>query len=81
MILRARTLPTPGSDSSTAETFILPTTSLLSALLEHLAQRRTGVLSRFFTAARSRRAIAAFSRAAARCSGVSGGRATQVTSA
>lgn len=29
MILRARTRPTPGSDSSTVETFIFPTTSSL----------------------------------------------------
>jgi hypothetical protein len=33
--------------------------------------------NRFFTAARSRLAMAAFSRAAALCSGVNGGRATR----
>ena len=44
MICLARTLPTPGIDSSSAETFILPTTSFVLALLEHLGERGAGVL-------------------------------------
>ena len=60
MILRARTLPTPGSDSSTDETFIFPTMSLPPSLLPSLStsiSEAPECLSRFFTAARSRRAI------------------------
>ena len=54
MIWRARTLPTPGMDSSTAETFILPITSSLCALLEDLGEGALGpCFSRFFTSARS----------------------------
>ena len=34
IVRRALTLPTPGSDSSTAKTFILPTMSSFSALRE-----------------------------------------------
>ena len=37
MVRRALTLPTPGSDSSTATTFILPTMSSPSACVEQLA--------------------------------------------
>ena len=37
IVRRAFTLPTPGSDSSTASTFILPTMSSLLGLVEQLA--------------------------------------------
>ena len=76
MIRCARTLPTPGIDSSRADTFILPTTSSVCPSLRTAGRVVEPCLSRFLTSARSLRALAAFSRAAARCSGVSGGRAT-----
>src|SRR5450432_1774918 len=77
MICLARTLPTPGMDSSRAETFILPTTSSVWPSLRTEGRVVKPCLSRFLTSARSLRALAAFSRAAVRCSGVSGGRATR----
>src|SRR6476646_3883030 len=76
MIWRARTRPTPGMDSSSAETFILPTMSSFLPSAMTSDSEPWAYLRRFLTAARSRRALAAFSRASARCSGVSGGRAT-----
>src|SRR5690606_20333727 len=76
MICLARTLPTPGSDSSRAETFILPMTSLVWPSLRTSVSEIPPCLRRCLTSARSFLAFAAFSRAAARCSGVRGGRAT-----
>ena len=63
MICFARTRPTPGMDSSSAETFILPTMSLLLPSAMTSARDPCAYLSRFLTAARSRRAVAAFSSA------------------
>src|ERR1017187_8493409 len=77
MICLARTLPTPGMDSSNAETFILPTMSSVWPSLRTAGRVVEPCLSRFLTSARSLRALAAFSRAADRCSGGSGGRATR----
>jgi hypothetical protein len=74
--LRARTLPTPGIDSSRADTFILPMMSSCCPSAITSPIEAPECLSRFFTSARTRRASAAFSSAAARCSGVRGGRAT-----
>ena len=79
MICRARTRPTPGRDSSRAETFILPMISLSLPSWMTSAREPCEYFSRFLAAARSRRARAAFARAAARCSGVSGGRATEIS--
>src|SRR3954454_10935100 len=75
MIFWARTLPTPGSDSSTVETFILPSVSSLSAFLSTSASVRLPDLSSPLTSARFLRAAAAFFSASARCSGVSVGSA------
>ena len=77
MICFARTLPTLGSDSSSAETFILPRTSFSWPSLMTSSRLPPAYLRRCFTSARSRRAAAAFSSAAARCSAVRGGRATE----
>src|SRR5690349_25115158 len=77
MICFARTLPTPGRDSSRAPTFILPITSSVVPCLMTSDKDVAPRLRRFFTSARSLRALAAFSRAAARSSGVRGGRATR----
>src|SRR5208282_2073569 len=77
MICFARTLPTPGRDSSRAETFILPITSSVAPSLMTSDKLVAPRLRRFFTSARSLRALAAFSSAAARSSGVRGGRATR----
>ena len=77
MICFARTLPTPGRDSSRAETFILPITSSVAPSLMTSDKVVAPRLRRFFTSARSLRARAAFSSAAARSSGVRGGRATR----
>src|SRR5580692_4492698 len=77
MICLARTLPTPGIDSSSADTFILPTTSSVWPSLRTWGRDVAPCFSRFFTSARSLRAWAAFASAAARCSGVRGGRATR----
>src|SRR5690606_8802362 len=76
MICLARTLPTPGSDSSRAETFILPMTSSVWPSASTSDRETPPCFRRFLTSARSFLALAAFSRAAARCSGVRGGRAT-----
>src|SRR3954454_1160099 len=75
MIFCARTLPTPGNDSSTVETFILPRVSSLSAFLSTSASVRLPDLSSPLTSARFLRAAAAFFNASARCSGVSVGSA------
>src|SRR3954467_10712902 len=75
MIFWARTLPTPGSDSSTVDTFILPSVSSLSAFLSTSASVRLPDLSSPLTSARFLRAAAAFFSASARCSGVSVGSA------
>src|SRR6202451_29042 len=77
MICFALTLPTPGRDSSSAETFILPITSSVPPSLMTSVKLGAPRLRRFFTSARSLRALAAFSSAAARSSGVRGGRATR----
>src|SRR3979411_1083966 len=77
MMCFALTLPTPGRDSSRAETFILPITSSVEPSLMTSDKDVAPRLRRFFTSARSFRALAAFSRAAARSSGVRGGRATR----
>src|SRR5690606_10150741 len=76
MVAWARTLPTPGRASSSAETFILPRTSSLSACLSTSARVVPPRFSRSLSSARARRAAAAFSKAAARCSSVSWGSAT-----
>src|SRR5918999_435783 len=72
MILRARTRPTPGSDSRTVETFILPTMSSLvrskSSLKDVLP-----FLSCSLSSALLRLATAAFSSAWRLCSSVRGG--------
>jgi hypothetical protein len=62
MILRALTRPTPGSDSRTADTFILPTISSPVRSISSLRLVRP-LLSCSLSSARFRRAIAAFSRA------------------
>ncbi len=77
IICLARTLPTPGIDSRSADTFILPTTSSVWPSLRTCGRLVAACLSLFLISARSLRALAAFSRAAARCSGVRGGRATR----
>src|SRR6516164_7863981 len=76
MIWRARTLPTPGMASSNAETFILPIVSSDWPCFRTAGKVVEPRLRLFLTSARSLRALAAFSSAAARCSGVRGGRAT-----
>ena len=78
IICLARTLPPPGIDSRRAETFIFPITSSDLPSLSTWGSVVEPRLRRFLTSARSLRALAAFSRAAARCSGVRGGRATPV---
>src|ERR1019366_4535316 len=81
MICFARTLPTPGMDWRTAETFIfartgLPAVSGLPAASAMTSCRVTVPrLRRSLTSARCLRASAAFRRAFARCSSVSGGSA------
>src|SRR5216683_2013529 len=77
MICFALTLPTPGKDSSRAETFILPMMSSVPPSLMTSDKVVAPRLRRFLTSARSLRALAAFSKAAARWSGVRGGRATR----
>src|SRR5947209_334154 len=72
----ALTLPTFGNASSNAETFILPKTSLVSASLSTCLRLVPPRFSRSLSSARARRAAAAFSNAAARCSSVNWGRAT-----
>src|SRR5947208_3496715 len=76
MISCALTLPTFGNASSSADTFILPRTSSLSASLSTWVRLVPPRLSRSLSSARARRAAAAFSNAAARCSSVNWGRAT-----
>ena len=69
MILRARTFPTPGSDSSTDETFIFPTMS--SPCLARTS--RSVIFSDFrwpLSSARALRASAALASACLRCSSV-----------
>ena len=71
MILRALTLPTPGSDSSRDTTFSLPTVESVDASAS--ASETEPILSWFLSSARAARASAALARAFARCSGVSCG--------
>src|SRR5438132_12041351 len=72
MIFLARTLPTPGRASRTADTFIFPT--VLSVGCCRICVRvNVPFLSCCFTSARARRASAAFSRAIFRCSSVKTG--------
>ncbi len=59
-----------------AETFILPTTSSASACSKTAARVVSAFFNRSLSSARCLRASAAFSRAAALCSGVRGGRGT-----
>ena len=61
---RALTLPTPGSDSSTETTFILPTVSSRSAWSSSSFSVSDPILSFSLSSARRRRAAAAFSSAA-----------------
>src|SRR5690554_338549 len=70
MIARALTLPTPGRDSSNETTLSLPMTSSVCPVLITSESEPCEYLSLFFTSARAWRALAAFSSAAARCSGV-----------
>src|SRR5918996_1379491 len=69
MSFRARTFPTPGSASSTAETFILAT-MLSSRMLRTSRRLVCPALSRSFSSARFLRASAALARASRRCSSV-----------
>ena len=80
MICCARTLPTPGHRLEHGDDLHLADDLVGVAVGEHLVQAGAAGLSRTFSAARARRAAAAFSRAAARCSGVRGGSATRLTS-
>src|SRR5205823_219062 len=73
MSRRARTLPTPGRDSRTLTTFSLASVSSRSPCSNSSARLSELALSFSFTSARCRRATAAFSSAAWRCSGVSEG--------
>src|SRR5262249_19200917 len=73
MICPARTLPTPGSRSRNTEIFILPIASLDCAASNTSASVVTP-LNSAATSSRSLLIMAAFSKAAARCSGVRGGR-------
>jgi hypothetical protein len=76
MIALALTFPTPGSASSSAETLSLPIASSVFPSWMTADNVVWPYFRRFFTAARVARAAAAFSKAADRCSGVRGGRAT-----
>src|SRR5207244_3761316 len=59
MIWRARTLPTPGRASSSADTLILPITSSVWPSLITSPREPWEYFRRFFTSARARRAAAA----------------------
>src|SRR6478735_3137277 len=74
---RARTRPRPGTDWRSSTTRILPMTSLVCPSWRTSTIEPPEFLRRFFTSARSRREAAALSRAAWRCSGVRGGKATK----
>src|SRR6478609_237193 len=76
MIWRALTLPTPGRDSSRASTLSLPMVSSFWPWAITSDSVPCEYFSRFLTSARAWRAAAAFSSAAARCSGVRVGSAT-----
>ena len=76
MICCARTLPTPGMHCSNALTFIFPITSLTWPSRSTWIGDAPECRIRFLISARSRRAAAALSRAAARCSGVNEGSGT-----
>src|SRR6266545_1659404 len=76
MIWVARILPIPGSACSTAETLSLPTTSSVSARSRTAESVVLPDLSCSFSSARALRISAAFSSAAARCSGLSVGSGT-----
>ena len=71
MILRALTLPTPGSDSSSDTTLSLPT--LVSSDASASERLIEPIFRRALISARAARASAALARAAVRCSGVNGG--------
>src|SRR6478672_8654261 len=77
MTWRARTRPRPGTDWRSSTTRILPITSLVRPSSMTSRIEPPEFFRRFFTSARSRREAAALSRAAWRCSGVSGGKATK----
>ena len=70
MIFCARTLPTPGRDSSTVDTFILPTVSSPSAAPARPRAFASRTSAHALISARFFRASAALARASARCSGV-----------
>ena len=73
MISCALTLPTFGSASNKAEAFILPRTSSVSRVGEHLLEVGPTSRSRAIAEpARARRCGSSFSKAAARCSSVTG---------
>src|SRR5918993_204986 len=74
---RARTRPRPGTDWRSSTTRILPMTSLVRPSSSTSRIDPPEFFSRFLTSARSRREAAALSRAAWRCSGVRGGKATK----
>ena len=76
----ARTLPTPGIEQSRSTTRILPITSFRWPSWSTSEIEAPEFFRRFLTSARSRREAAALSRAAWRCSGVSGGRARALPS-
>src|SRR5512139_2654360 len=80
IIWRARTFPTPGIDWSRSRTRIFAITSFSWPCLRTSTSDAPECFRRFFTSARSRREAAALSSAALRCSGVSGGRATVMSS-
>ena len=73
MMRRACTLPTPGSDSSTLTTLSLASVSSRVPWSNSSPRLSDPALSFAFTSARVRRASAAFSSAAWRCSAVSAG--------
>src|SRR5690625_3294520 len=80
MMFRLLTFPTPGSDSRSSTTRILPKASSPLASSMTLDSVVCEYFRRFFTSARRFRAAAALASAAARCSGVRDGRATAITS-
>src|SRR5690606_27955910 len=80
MMLRLLTFPTPGSDSRSSTTRILPSASSSAASSITWERDVWEYFRRFFTSARRFRAAAALASAAARCSGGREGRATGITS-
>ena len=73
IVRRAFTLPTPGSASITARTFILPMWSLSPASASSSDRVIDPIFSFSLISARARRASAALARACWRCSGVRAG--------